>query len=112
VATGVGDAALKAEDGVSERVTDVDGAVDADGATPKHPASNRPRTESGQRIRMQSACRENRIHDRPLSWRRYDRVHTTVRWNPGNMLGSGTDRRGDMLPSFAYIQISARTGVP
>src|SRR5438067_1008221 len=64
VATVVGDAALKAEGGVSERVTDVDGAVDADGGIPMQPVSNRPRTESSQRIRMQSACRENRIHDR------------------------------------------------
>ena len=62
MATGVGDAALKAEGGVSERVTDGDGAVDADGGIPMHPVSNRPRTERGQRIRRQSACRENRIH--------------------------------------------------
>jgi hypothetical protein len=59
VAAGVDDAGLKADDGVSVRATNVGGATDADGGVPMHPVRNKPRTSSGQRIRTQSAWRED-----------------------------------------------------
>jgi len=58
----VGDGGRSSDGEGSVRATDVGGADDAAGGVPTHPASNMPRTRSGQLLRTRSRCRDRRVH--------------------------------------------------